>query len=496
MLPALVAEQLRDIAREHHEANPDGPPAARIAMQLGAIIPRVMFPGSWASAERHAGAEPLWTGRHRVYDESTLRHVAERLDREGASERVRQAMWRSVTEAVHQCDAEVIGYTDMFDQALYTKKLAHAGPIGRLGNRVLGATYFGLTTVALPQGPVLFMHLSWHKAASPLRDGLEDLFDDASRHAWWTEHVWLHVIDRGANGDPVLSWMVPWDVPYLTIGRGSAPLRRHKRATARNDLGLPFVVLPDPRVGGDVTDGPWVVIAPADPTNADEVRGIRFRTNVDLSPSSLLSVNALYKSRWAAMENLIKSLQARGFGLNRSRGTELTISRGTEGESKRLDAREAKQLARLQDIASRPASASNIERVIHAGHKLQALRAEQQRLESDAPQKNSRVRGGLEWLGKCLHLLTHNALATALYASPDPSVRVMDVKTVYDLLLGHAAMTCVEDGRMTLWVRELDAADDKRRQRALVEVLNKLGLKCRGHLVAIHLHAEAAGKRS
>ncbi len=366
----------------------------------------------------------------------------------------------------------------------------------RLGNRVLGATYFGLTSVALPQGPVLFMHLSWHKAASTLQDGLEDLFDDDARHSWWAEHVWLHVIDRGANGDPVLSWMLPWDVPYLTIGRGSAPLPRGSATTVRNALGLPFVVQPDQRLNGDLADGPWVVIAPADPTNADEVRGIRFRTNVALSPASLLSLNELYKSRWPAMENQLKSLQARGFGLNRSRRVELTISRGTEGALKRLRVREARQLDRLNEVAARPASATNIERVSKEGHKLLALRAEKERLESDAPQKHSRVQGGLEWLGKCLHLLTHNTLSTAQYASSDPAVRVMDVKTVYDLLLGHAAMTCVEDGRMTMWVRELDAADDKRRQRALVEVFNQLGLTRRGHRVVIHLHAESAGKRS
>ncbi len=128
-----MAEQLHQIAREHHEANPEGPPAERIAMQLGAIIPRVMFPGSWSAAERHAGAEPLWTGRCRVYDESTLRRIADRLDREGASARVQRAMWRGVAKAVARCDDEVIGYTDMFDQALHTKKPAHAGPIGRLG---------------------------------------------------------------------------------------------------------------------------------------------------------------------------------------------------------------------------------------------------------------------------------------------------------------------------------------------------------------------------
>ena len=44
----------------------------------------------------------------------------------------------------------------------YTKKYAHAAPIARLGNRLLAAAYFGLTTAAIPSGPTLFLHLSWH----------------------------------------------------------------------------------------------------------------------------------------------------------------------------------------------------------------------------------------------------------------------------------------------------------------------------------------------
>jgi hypothetical protein len=65
--------------------------------------------------------------------------------------------------------------------------------------------YFGLTTVRLPSGPTLFVHLSWHKPASPLRGALEDPLDDEQRLRWWHRHVRLHVWDRGANGDAVLA---------------------------------------------------------------------------------------------------------------------------------------------------------------------------------------------------------------------------------------------------------------------------------------------------
>ncbi len=174
---------------------------------LGAFIPRVMYPGSLAAAARHAAAEPLWTGRSRPYAESTMRQAALRLDAEGAWALVADAVWKQVTFATARADEAVIAYTDMFDQPYYTKKFAHAAPIGRLGNRLLACAYFGLTTIKIPGGPTLIAHLSWHKPAAPLRDALEDLLEDDERMAWWHRHVRLHIVDRGANGDPVLRWL-------------------------------------------------------------------------------------------------------------------------------------------------------------------------------------------------------------------------------------------------------------------------------------------------
>src|SRR5581483_6626679 len=112
-----------------------------------------------------------------------------------------------------------------------------------------------------------------------------------------------------------------------------------------------------------------------------------------------------------------------------------------------------------------------------------------------APLKHARVEGGAERLAKWLHLLVHNALALALATSPDAEVRAMDPTTVFELLLGRSALTCVERERLTMWVDALDAANDRRRQVALVEVFNKLELRCRGSVVAIHLrerHVEKA----
>jgi hypothetical protein len=453
-----------------------------------------MFPGSLEAAARRAGAEPLWTGRKRAYAESTLRQAAGRLDTEGASSLVARAVWNQVTEAVAKAEEEVIAYTDMFDQPYYTKKYAHAAPIGRLGNRLLACAYFGLTTIKIPAGPTLYAHLSWHKPASPLRDALEHLFEDEARMAWWHAHVRLHIVDRGANGDEALRWMWSWDVPYLTIGRKGADLWRFRAPTLRSEHALPIVVRPDARLGGDEEDGPWVIVVPANPDDAGATRGIRFRSAVMFSEAELLELNAIYKSRWPWMENELKSGQALGFGRNRTRRLELTVSRGTEGKLSRLREREAAAMAKVRELGELPASAKTLKRLAAAKRKVRKLGAELARVEAKAPQKHARVEGGAERLGKWLHLLELNALALALASSPDAEVRAMAPTTVFELLLGLPALTCVEAGRLTMWIDALDAAADRRRQAALVEVFNKLRLRCRGAVVAIRVRERATGK--
>lgn len=137
LLPVLVDAELHEIAGAHAESHPEDASTQQIITWLGALIPRVMFPGSLAASARQAGAEPPWTGRARPYAERALRLAADRLDAEGAWCHVRSAVWQQVTRAVARVDDEVIAHTDVFDQPCYTKKLAHAAPIGRLGNRLL-----------------------------------------------------------------------------------------------------------------------------------------------------------------------------------------------------------------------------------------------------------------------------------------------------------------------------------------------------------------------
>ena len=108
-------------------------------------------------------------------------------------------------------------------------------------------------------------------------------------------------------------------------------------------------------------------------------------------------------------------------------------------------------------------------------------------LVANATLKHARVVGGAEGLARQRHLLTHNALSLALYGSDDEAVRAMDPNTVLALLLDRSANTCIEDGKLTLWVEALDVAADRRRQEALVRVFNQLALRCRGCVVTIRL---------
>jgi hypothetical protein len=434
--------------------------------------------GGWAAAARHAGAETLFTGRERSYDESTLRRSADRLDQEGCTERVAHEV-RAQVEAVIEAQGEpVVAYTDMLDQPSYTKKLAHAAPIGRLGNRLLASTYFGVTTVALPAGPTLFMHLSWHKPASPLRDAMEDLLSDPTRVRWWHRHVRLHILDRGANGDPVLSWLWAWEIPYLTIGHKSAQLWRFRAPTSRNDEGQPLVIRADSRLDGTLDDGPWEVIVPASSKDPATTRGLRFRAGVLITAEELADVNAQYMTRWPSLEN-------------RTRRVHMTRSRGVDGELARLSAREASERTALHDLLKEPPSPQNVKAVVKGAVTVKKLQARQAQTEREATLKNARVQGGSEWLGKWLHILTHNALTLALWTSEDETVRTTSPTMLFDLLLGRPALTSVRAGALTMWVERLPNAEDGRRQDDLAEVVNKLRLQCRGRTVAIRMRQAA-----
>ena len=157
---------------------------------------------------------------------------------------------------------------------------------------------------------------------------------------------------------------------------------------------------------------------------------------------------------------------------------------------------EARWRGKVRELEAEPLSGKAVGRLIAAAGKVEQARAKQAAVVAAAPLKHARVEGGAERLGKWLHLLVHNAMALALATSPDEEVRVMAPTTVGELLLGQSALTVVETERLTMWVDALDAAEDRRRQAALVEVFNNLGLRCRGSAVLIHLHQRPAERTS
>ena len=229
------------MARPAEETGPEGTAqpasacdATLVETHLGALVGRLMSPGGWVAGERHAGAEPIWTGRARPYEESTLRKHARQLARRGGTDVVAAAVEAQVHEAVAASGSRAVAYTDMFDQVLWTKKPAYAAPIGNRGNRLLAATYFGLTFVRPNKGPALAYHVSWHKPASPLQDALEALHSTRRRKTWLSAKIQHHIWDRGGSGLPTLRWAAARRIPYLTVSRGSTLFTRYRRALRRS----------------------------------------------------------------------------------------------------------------------------------------------------------------------------------------------------------------------------------------------------------------------
>jgi hypothetical protein len=336
--PALLAEPLAQIATDIAAAPAPPSPAAAcppsalkadsIEMQLGALTGRLMSSGGWVGGERRAGAEPLWTGRARPYDESTLRKSARQWARRGGSDIMARVVEAQVHRAVAATGHKALAYTDMFDQVYWTKKPAYAAPVGNLGNRLLAATYFGLTFVRPHKGPALGYHVSWHKPASPLQDGLEALYSDERRASWLTAQVQHHIWDRGGSGVATLRWAAARRIPYVTVRRGSTRLSRYRRAPkVRTRSKLPVFVRRDRKVARGLVRRakgrpppepedaqPEEVIFPAHPDKGRRSRkALRYRTGRPVGKARLRQMDRFYKTRWPSNENPIKALVAVGF---------------------------------------------------------------------------------------------------------------------------------------------------------------------------------------
>lgn len=441
-----------------------------------------MFPGGLTASSRYAGAEPLLTGRPRPYDESTLRRSVRALERAGGTEVVARHLNGQVATAVRASGVAATAHTDMYDQVYWTKELAHAAPIGGRGNRLLGAVYFGLTFVRVggDNGPLLAYHVSWHKPASPLSDGVKDLHADPARHIWLTANIRLHTWDRGGNGVPLLQWATDQRIPYLTLANGSVYISAQRGSpAARTTTGIPVFVRRDVRQMVSSREAgvavPRVVVFPARPDKVDGKRALRFPTNAALLDEELATVNVTYKVRWPDMENQIKALIAVGFGVNRDRTLKLTTSRGVDGAIERTIEREQKLMDDFNDATVPPVTAKKYARAIRAAVKAAKVRAERVELEGQPVSKSAREVGHGELLSKTLMLLMYNALAVLLAKSGLSAIRAMTPARVRDLLLGQPALASISGRRMTLWVETIADAEQSVLQGELVRLLNEHG---------------------
>ena len=509
--PALLAEPLAQIATEIAAAPappssaaaspPSAPKADLIEMQLGALTERLMSSGGWVGGERRAGAEPLWTGRARPYDESTLRKYARQWARRGGSDVIARVVEEQVHRAVAATGHKALAYTDMFDQVYWTKKPAYAAPVGNLGNRLLAATYFGLTFVRPHNGPALGYYISWHKPASPLQDGLEALHRDERRASWLTTQVQHHIWDRGGNGVLTLRWAAARRIPYVTVSRGSTHLSRYRRAPkVRTRSKLPVFVRRDRKVARGLLrrakgrptpepaqTTPEEVIFPAHPDKGRRSRqALRYRTGRPVGKARLRQMDRFYKTRWPSNENPIKALIAVGFARNLDRGLTKTTSRGTDGKLARVQAREQALLEEMKAFVptTLPQTRGGIGRFVGKKKRCDEERARIAQIPQD---KGARMPTGAEWLCKNLMLLMYNTLALLLMQSPLQQVQAMTLARVHELLLGRNFLACLDEQGTTLWIDPVPCSAERMLQQELVRLFNAQSLSVRGRPLFLRL---------
>jgi len=496
LLPALIAKPLHKLAEQVAQAQGCPDRASRYERNLGALAGRLLAPGGWRAGTRRASAEVLWTERHRPYDESTLRRAARELSAAGAVPYAERLLEHQVHRAVGT--RSVAAYTDLYDQVLWTKKSAWVGPVGSLGNRLLPATYFGLTLVRPEQGPGLAYHVSWHKPASPLFDALQALHLSPWRHAWLMRHVAVHVMDRGTQGDPVLRWALLQGIPYLTLSNGTVHWQRYQHPTHQTSAGVPIFVRSDrrlkdtPVLSAVRVTAPRTIVFPARPDQgADCGRAIRYRTAADLSKVQIETLDQVYKSRWPNNEHPIKSLVAVGFDRNLDRTLDLTTSRGHDGDVARKQAQINTLDTQIDALGKRPFGEAWCEykrSVVQRGKKAKELL----QLEQAPVLKGARSDRGGEHLCKLLALLLFNALALLLWRSPLDAVRVMTPARVRELLLGCSALGCMTQGAVTLWIEGMAEPTDRAHQEELVRLLNATRLDVRGARLTLRIRDPSA----
>jgi len=454
-------------------------------MYLGALIGRLMPCRGWVAGERHAGAEPLVTGRCRPYDESTLRKKARELAQHGGTEHVARAVEASVERAVGDSGTKAVAYTDIYDQVYWTKKPAYAAPIASRGKRMLAATFFGMTFVGLGIGAALAYFLSWHKPASPLQDALEEVHAEPRRAAWLSANLRLHIWDRGGSSRPSLRWAIARRIPYLTVANGSTLWTRYRRPPrVHTRFKVPVFVRRDEAVARGRPEGtnPEEVIFPAHPSwGRRSTKALRYRTGASLSTIDLRNLDRVYKTRWPCNENAIKALVAVGFHRNLDRGLTRTHSRGIDGRWARLRAREQ---ALRDTIKTLPRAMRKAGRLVR---KKVACAKERATLVATPAVKGARMPTGAELFCKNLMLLVYNRLTLLLRQSPIEEARTLTPARVHELLLGQPLVAATTGEATTLWLDPLPVAPERALQQEIVRLFNEQSLLLHGRHLSLRL---------
>lgn len=470
-----------------------------IERHLGALTGRVMQRGGWVGGARGADAEPFGTGRRRPYDESTLRKGARQLAQGGGVEVIARAVEASAEQAVERSGEKAVAFTDMFDQVYWSKKPAHAAPIGNRGNRLLGATYFGMSFVQVKDGPALAYHVSWHKPASPLQDGLEAVYGAPRRAAWLKAHIRRHIWDRGGSGRPTLCWALGRGIPYLTVSKKSTHWTRFRRQpTLRTRRRVPIFVQRDAHVAKGAPRGsrPQEVIFPAQPKKGRGAsRALRYQTGAPLAKPELRELDQVYKARWPANENAIKALLAVGFDRNLDRALTLTSSRGTDGRRARLAARQKELDAKIEAAAQTTTPSSTVAK--HIRKRQPVLRqtralAKERAAIAATPDKGARMPAGAELLCKNLILLIYNMLALLLMGSALAEVRTMSPWRVQQLLLSRPFLASTDTKGTLLLIDAVPSRSEGVLQQELVNLINRRALSLRGRALRLRIRDPAA----
>lgn len=480
LLPALVGSAIEAIAAECCIEQPRQAPYT--LRRLRALTGRLLRRQGWLGAARETGAETLLTGRDEAYAESTLRKSARAMARRGAVSIAERALERQVEQAVAAAPptARTVAYTDMFDQVFWSKRPTHAGPIGNRGNRVLGATYFGLTFVRTGDGPLLAYHVSWHKPAAPLIDALQHVHATEPRASWLFANVDVWIWDRGGAGEPTLLWAIGLRIPFLTVMQGSVAWTDFEHPHTHTSLGVPVFVRPDAALfdwpcfeGAPV---PREIIFPAHPEKGmQSTKALRYKTTATFEESDLRNIAGYYKTRWPNNENAIKDVISVGFDKNLDRTLVVCTSRGTDGKLPRLDERRRNLQAEIQQLEADHQTSATRSKVLTRQKRL--ARIEETRLKlTKQPDKASRAPSGAELLVKVLTMIAFNAIHLMLARSATEAVRTMSLAKFRALLLARSVVTVIDGPTLRLYVEPIRDVRERELQQKLVDVANNTEL--------------------